>query len=79
MPREASAGEAQMQDLRDLLEAVKSGTLTFAPSSNSEADIREFQATAKALLHADKQGGANRAAHLQSGYKILTIGKYYSA
>lgn len=45
-----------MQDLRDLLRLIKSGTRNFSPSSNTEEEIRRFQDTAKALVHAQEQG-----------------------
>lgn len=45
-----------MQDLRDLLRLIKSGTRDFSAASNTEEEIRRFQDTAKALVHAQEQG-----------------------
>jgi hypothetical protein len=45
-----------MQDLRELLQSIKSGTRNFTPDGNTETAIGEFQATVKALVHADEQG-----------------------
>lgn len=45
-----------MQDLRDLLQSIKSGIRSFAPSSATASDISIFQETAKALVYANEQG-----------------------
>jgi hypothetical protein len=45
-----------MNTLTSMLEEIRAGTTRFAPISNSESDMRDFQPIAKILVYAHEEG-----------------------
>lgn len=54
--------------LESVLQEVRSGTSSFAPASNSEEDMRDFQPIAKILVYAQQEGLLEKCIpHKESG------------